>query len=70
MINEEQLRDDLREEMGAAWQVFPFMVGGLGNLESANEKQLREMASMFGKDVDDYEEQDNMTLDLHQNNRY
>ena len=56
--------------MGAAWQVFPFMVGGLGNLESANEKQLREMASMFGKDVDDYEEQDNMTLDLHQNNRY
>ena len=55
IIDGDKLKEDLKEELGAAWQVYPFMVGALGELEKANGQQLVDMAQMLGKDLSDYE---------------
>jgi hypothetical protein len=70
-IDGDKLKEDLKEELGAAWQAFPFAVGGLGQLENATGQQLVEMANMLGKDLSDYEiKDDGMSLDLNPKNRF
>ena len=71
IIDGDKLKEDLKEELGAAWHVFPYAVGGLGQLENASGQQLVEMANILGKDLSDYEIQDDgMSLNLEQKNRF
>ena len=63
-IDGDKLKEDLQEELGAAWQVYPFAVGALGELQNASGERLVEMAQMLGKNLSDYEIQEDKPFTL------